>query len=125
MNAFTHSLRRSGRIVYNLWPYFLGYAVGGASAGFKFAGETGVVWISLMLTAVVLMAFVFFSLVTLIRDLRIWWRNRGFVPMWYTADREGREIFRTILWIPKEWKKLPPTEQVLRAIAQLKGQGPF
>ena len=125
MNAFAHSLRRSGRIVYNLWPYFLGYAVGGASAGYKFAGETGVVWTSLMLTAIVLMSLVFFFLAVLLADLRVLWRNRGLVPMDYTAKHEGRVIFRARLWIPKEWEKLSPTEQVTRALAQFRGQGPF
>lgn len=125
MNAVTHSLRRSGRIVFNLWPYFLGYAVGGASAGLKFAGDPGVVWASLMLTAIVLMSLVFFFLSELIADLRVLWRNRGLIPMDYTAEREGHVIFRARLWIPREWKKLPPTEQATRAIAQFKGQGPF
>lgn len=125
MNAFAHSLRRSGRIVYNLWPYFLGYAVGGASAGYKFAGETGVVWTSLMLTAIVLMSLVFFFLAEFLADLRVLWRNRGLIPMDYTAEREGHVIFRARLWIPREWKKLPPTEQATRAIAQLRGQGQF
>lgn len=50
-------------------------------------------------------------------------RQQVVVP--YTADSEGREIFRTVLWIPKEWPKLSPTGHVMRAIAQLKGQGPF
>lgn len=125
MNAFTHSIRRSGRIVFSLWPYFLGYAVGGSSAGYKFAGEAGVVWTSLMFTAIVLMSLVFFFLAELLADLRVLWRNRGLVPMDYTAEREGRVIFRARLWIPREWKKLPPTEQATRAIAQFRGQGPF
>lgn len=78
-----------------------------------------------MFTAIVLMSLVFFFLSELIADLRFLWRNRGLVPMDYTAEREGRVIFRARLWIPREWKKLPPTEQATRAIAQFRGQGPF
>lgn len=125
MNAFAHSLRRSGRIVYNLWPYFLGYAVGGASAGYKFAGETGVVWTSLMLTAIVLISLVFFFLAVFLADLRVLWRNRGHIEITYRAEHEGRVIFRARLWVPREWTKLSPTEQATRAIAQFRGQGPF
>ena len=125
MNAFTHSLRRSGRIVFNLWPYFLGYSVGGASAGFKFAGEVGVVWTSLMLTAIVLMALVFFFLTSLFSDLRILWRNRGFLEAHYAFAQEGWVYFRAVLHVPREWLKLSETEHASLAKAQLKGQGPF
>lgn len=76
-----------------------------------------------MFTAIVLMSLVFFFLAELLADLRVLWRNRGLIPMDYTAEREGRVIFSARLWIPREWKKLPPTEQATRAIAQLKGQG--
>lgn len=122
MNAFAHRLRRSGRIVFNLWPYFLGYAVGGSSAGYKFAGETGVVWTSLMLTAIVLMSLVFFFLAEFLADLRVLWRNRGLIPMDYTAEREGQVIFRAVLEVPREWRRLNPTEQARRVLAQVKGQ---
>ena len=125
MKAITKSLRKGASTIFHLWPYFLGYSVGGISAGYKFAGEVGVVWTSLMLTAIVLMSLVFFFLAELLADLRVLWRNRGLIPMDYTAEREGRVIFLARLWIPRKWKKLPPTEQATRAIAQFKGQGPF
>lgn len=78
-----------------------------------------------MFIAIVLTSLTFFFLTSLFSDLRLLWRNRGFVPMWYTADSEGRVIFRARLWVPREWEKLSPTEQVTRALAQFKGQGPF
>ena len=125
MKAITKSLRKGASTTFHLWPYFLGYAVGGASAGYKFAGEAGVVWTSLMFTAIVLMSLVFFFLSELIADLRFLWQNRGLVPMDYTAEREGQAIFRARLWVHREWKKLSSTEQAPRAIAQFRGQGPF
>lgn len=78
-----------------------------------------------MFIAIVLTSLAFFFLTSLLSDLRLLWRNRGLIPMDYTAECEGRVIFSARLWIPREWKKLPPTEQATRAIAQLKGQGPF
>lgn len=87
--------------LHSQWPYFLRYAVGRASAGYKFAGETGVVWTSLMLTAIVLMSLVFF-LAVLLSDLWVLWRNRGFVPVDFSANHEGRTVYRAVLWIPWE-----------------------
>lgn len=125
MFALNHSLRRSGRIVFNLWPYFLGYAVGGASAGLKFAGETGVVWTSLMLTAIVITSLVFFFLAVLFTDVRRHWRNRGFIEAHYVFAHEGCVYYRAVLHVPREWLELSETEHGNRAKAQLKGQGPF
>lgn len=125
MKAITKSLRKGASTTFHLWPYFLGYSVGGISAGYKFAGEVGVVWTSLMLTAIVLMALVFFFLTSLFSDLRILWRNRGFLEAHYAFAQEGWVYFRAVLHVPREWLKLSETEHASLTKAQLKGQGPF
>ena len=54
-----------------------------------------------MLTAIVLMSLVFF-LAVLLSDLWVLWRNRGFVPVDFSANHEGRTVYRAVLWISWE-----------------------
>ena len=125
MKAITKSLRKGASTTFHLWPYFLGYSVGGISAGYKFAGETGVAWTFWMLFSIVLMTLVFFSVVSIFTDVRRHWRNRAFIEAHYAFAHDGQVYFRAVLHVPREWMKLSETEHANRVRAQLKGQGPF
>lgn len=48
--------------------------------------------------------------------------SSGFCRIAYERQVEGVTVFRAVLEVPREWRRLNPTEQARRVLAQVKGQ---
>ena len=111
-------------MIREVWPIFFGFFFGGLLTALTFRLDLCEVIPQILSDAMIIFVIgVLDALAWCLGKVVRWlYRNRGFVPVNFSANHEGRTVYRAVLWIPWEWKKLSLTDQAQLIVAQLKGQ---